>query len=519
MRQNGAKYPRIVWLLLFLIPPATLFPYLALHYSAPPGTEFTGFFFASDDPESYLTDMRLAEYGWKWNFMFTTEETTGGYIFLYYIILGRLALLLNLPLIVMYHLARIVSGTALILAAWLCLRTLPLTDRDRQWGLVLFCLAMQFPPFYDKYWGLLLISHPEIYPAANILLFPHTAFSQAMFLLAVYFFREWVCEKKTARVLKGNVVLLGLTIVHPYMLLPYFLIILITFCFHYRRFPLTEAAKISAFFVLSIPYLVYLSFLMTRPDMRQWQIQSPTVLTSPWEIVTHDGILLALGVAGLFLLLRREGWKSEHLWLYTVPFLLALLPFPFQERLLEGAGPGLCFAGGAAISSVISRCKSKLAGPFTTGLLLIPLISVLFAPVINPAPRAFMSEEEVSVHRWIDARLDQYNVILSDIPYSLRIPARAGCRVWCGHHDQTLRAKEKAAVLRKFFSSKTFDRDAFLRNNRIDYVLWDTARYPLYLTSSLVPVKLSGKLVLLRNRNAGDFTDSRFINPRQGRRG
>ncbi|MEW6772140.1 MAG: hypothetical protein AB1330_12250 [Bacillota bacterium] len=498
MRQNNAKYPKFFWLLLLLIPLATLFPYLALHYLAPPGTEFTGFFFASDDPESYLANMRLAEYGWKWNFMFTAEDTAGGYIFLYYILLGKLALLLNLPLIVIYHAARIISGMTLILAAWLCLKTLPLTETERKWGLALFSLAIQFPPFYDKYWGLLLIFHPEISPLANILLLPHVAFSQAMFLLTVYFYRKWVREKKITHLLKGNLVLLGLVTVHPYMLLPSLLLISITLYFHHRRFIFKEAAKTGAFFILCTPYLVYLLFLMTQPDMRQWQAQSSTVFTYPWDPVLYNGILAVLGIFGLITISRQKGWQNELPWFCAAPFVLVLFPLSFQERLLEGAGPGLAFAGGVAISSVLSRCRRQ-GGASLFLILLVPALTVLLAPVFNPSTANFIQEEEVLLYQWMDAHLDRNDVVLAGIAHSLCIPARVGCRVWCGHHDQTFRVKEKYALVKKFFTSSAFDREAFLRKNKIDYVLWDTARFPLQPTNSLVPVKVSGKLVLLRN--------------------
>ncbi|WP_445951793.1 hypothetical protein [Thermodesulfitimonas sp.] len=122
--------------------------------------------------------------------MFTAEDTRGGYIFLYYIFWGKLALWLHLPLIVVFHLARITSSLLLILAAWRYLNTFPLREGERRWGLVFFCLAIQFPRFYDREWGLLLIFHPEFYPAANMLLLPHVAFSQAMFLFAAYCLRE-----------------------------------------------------------------------------------------------------------------------------------------------------------------------------------------------------------------------------------------------------------------------------------------------------------------------------------------
>lgn len=500
------QYPRFFWLLLLGVPALTLLPYLILYATAPPGTAFTGFFFASDDLESYLTDMRLAAYGWKWNFMFTAEDTRGGYIFLYYIFWGKLALWLHLPLIVVFHLARITSSLLLILAAWRYLNTFPLRDGERQWGLIFFCLAIQFPRFYDREWGLLLIFHPELYPAANMLLLPHVAFSQAMFLLAGSYLREWARTREAKYILRGNAALFGLVLVHPYMLLPYALLALLTLYFHRGPALVSDLRAIASFFFLSTPYLVYLYFLMRQPDIRAWQAQSIT-LAPLREILTRDAALLLPALAGLWRLVRCSYRpRREAAWFYAVPFLPVLFPLSFQERLSEAAGPGFCFAAGVAVAAVASRCRTRWGRAVLFLLLLTPLAAVCLTPVNRPSEWCFMRREEVALHRWLAAHLGREDVVLAEPLYSLRIPARAGCRVWVGHHDQTLNAKKKREEVARFFGDPTFDREAFLRKNHVDYVLWDTERYAMKPPAALVPVGRWGSLILFRN-------DARALSP------
>ncbi|RPF42736.1 hypothetical protein EDD75_1846 [Thermodesulfitimonas autotrophica] len=496
------RYPRFFWLLFFGVPVLTLLPYLMLYAAAPPGTTFTGFFFASDDLESYLTDMRMAEYGWKWNFMFTAEDTRGGYIFLYYIFWGKLALWLHLPLIVAFHLARITASLLLILAAWRYLNTFSLREAERRWGLVFFCLAIQFPRFYDREWGLLLIFHPEFYPAANMLLLPHVAFSQAMFLFAAYCLREWARTRKVKYILCGNAALLGLVLVHPYMLLPYALLALLTLYFHRGPRVASDLRALASFLLLATPYLVYLYFLMHQPDIRAWQAQSATL--TPWrEILTRDAALLLPALAGLLVLWRREGPRREAACFWAAPFLPVLFPLSFQERLLEAAGPGFCFAAGIAVAAVASWCRTRWGPVVLTLILLAPLSAVCLTPVNRPSAWCFMRREEVALHRWIDAHLGREDVVLAAPLYSLRLPARAGCRVWAGHHDQTLNAKEKRRKVARFFGDPTFDQEAFLRENHVDYVLWDTERCALKPPAALVPVGRWGSLILFRNEKEG----------------
>ncbi|MEW6173503.1 MAG: hypothetical protein AB1510_10655 [Bacillota bacterium] len=467
------EYPLFFWLLLILVPLATLVPYVVLYYHAPEGTTFSGFIFASDDPDSYLANMHLAEYGWKFKFMFTAEDTTGGYIFLFYIFLGKLALLFKTSYVLMFHIARIISGIFLIFSGWLFSKTLPLTRNERKWGFVLFCLAVQFPAWCHKYWGL-VIYNPEASPFINTLLLPHVAFSQALFLLGIYFFRRWLVTESAVTIAWGNILIIGLVVVYPYALLPFLAVCLVSFYFHERCFPIKKALKFGFFFIASIPYLIYLLMLTKHPDIRQWQVQSATVFSSPFEPIVFNIILTMSGIVGLFMIYRREGLRSELLWICAIPFLLVFLPFKFQERLLQGAGPCLSFAGGIAINIIETRIKRVHRDLLIVGLLVatsLPLIT----PIFNPPERSFLTNAEVSMYRWMQVNLTQNDVVLTDLPYSARIPGRAGCRVWCGHHDQTFKVDEKHGKLKRFFTDKSFDRNDLLKRNNINYILWDTA--------------------------------------------
>jgi hypothetical protein len=490
------EYPKFFWLLLFFVPLLTLVPYISLHFLAPPGSQFTGFMYASDDLETYLANMRFAQYGWKYNFIFTSEETAGGYVFLYYIALGKLAFLLNIPLIAVYHAARVLSGMLLIYAGWLCLKTLPLREEERKWAIILFCLALQFP-LYDREWGL-IISFPEVFPLANILLLPHIAFSQAMFLLSVYFFRQWLKEEKTVHIIQGNFTFLGLMLVHPYMLLPYAVAVLVSLYFSGKRIKPKELAGAASFFILAAPYLLYFLLLMSHPDMKEWDAQGKTIFGSFLEPVVLSYFLGLLGIAGLILIYREE--RKELLWLCSAPFLLIFLPFNFQERLLEGAGPFLAFAGGLTLNRIAGQFK-KPAGRFLPVLFLsLPLFAALLLPAFNPPERSFLDADEVAMYEWMAENLGRDDVVLADVKHSLTIPARVGCRVWVGHHASTFRVKEKVKIMREFFTRDDFDRTPFLKNENISYVLWDTGLYELIPAETLTDVKTSGRLVLFKKR-------------------
>ena len=464
--------------------------------------EFTGFIFASDDPDSYLANMRLAQYGWKYHFMFTPEETKGGYIFLFYIFLGKLALLSKVPFIVMFHLARVVSGMVLLLSGWLFLKTLNLTDSERNWSFVVFSLGVQFPVFCHNYWGL-MIYYPEVSQLANILLLPHIAFAQALFVLGLYFLQVWLASGKALYVVAGNLAVLGMALVYPYILLPFLLVSLFIAGFRKRGSSVIERLKPAAFLIAGSPYVFYLLFLITQPDFRQWQSQSATILSSPLEFVAFNSLVVFTGFFGLFLIFRREGLRSQLFWVYASPLLLMSLPLSFQERLLAGAGPGLSFAAGYTINSIGLRFGKRYMTYVLLALFVIPAAVPLLAPILNPPARSFMTSAEVSMYAWMETNLTGKDVVLADLPHSLRIPGRAGCRVWCGHHDQTFNVDEKHRQLKRFFTDDGFDRDRFLRENNIDYVLLGAEGPTILPVRSLAAVKRCGDLTLYKKEPAG----------------
>ena len=78
-----------------------------------------GFFYLGDDANTYLAKMRQGwEGSWAWQNRYTTESSPVAYLFMFWIVLGHLAALLNLPLIVTFHLARVAAAFALMAAAW-----------------------------------------------------------------------------------------------------------------------------------------------------------------------------------------------------------------------------------------------------------------------------------------------------------------------------------------------------------------------------------------------------------------
>jgi len=94
-------------------------PYLYAYAVQPHDQVFMGFFYLGDDANTYLAKMRQGwEGAWSWDNRYTTESSPTAYLFLFWIALGHLAALFHLPLIVVFHLARVAAAFALMAAVW-----------------------------------------------------------------------------------------------------------------------------------------------------------------------------------------------------------------------------------------------------------------------------------------------------------------------------------------------------------------------------------------------------------------
>jgi hypothetical protein len=93
----------------------TSLPYLYGALISTPGAQFGGLVIGVEDGNSYLAKMRLgATDGWQFYLFYTSEPHQGAYLFLFHLALGKIVRLSGLPLILVYHLARIVCGLFLL---------------------------------------------------------------------------------------------------------------------------------------------------------------------------------------------------------------------------------------------------------------------------------------------------------------------------------------------------------------------------------------------------------------------
>jgi hypothetical protein len=97
-------------------------PYLVGYLFTPPGRVFGGFVLDVVDSNAYLAKMQQGAQGhWKAVLLHTPEDHPALRLYVFYLALGHLAAWLGLPLILVYHAARVVCGLILLIGLYMFL--------------------------------------------------------------------------------------------------------------------------------------------------------------------------------------------------------------------------------------------------------------------------------------------------------------------------------------------------------------------------------------------------------------
>ena len=127
-----------VFLTIVILTIGISLPYILAARSAGEGYVFGGFLVNPLDGNSYLAKMQQGLAGqWEFSLTYSPQGGGGAYIFLFYIFLGHLAGWTGLPLLLVFHLARLLASIGLLVALWRFFRWLAKDDLDLAWKMFL----------------------------------------------------------------------------------------------------------------------------------------------------------------------------------------------------------------------------------------------------------------------------------------------------------------------------------------------------------------------------------------------
>ena len=457
--------------------------------ATPPGQEFTGVLFNGPDTNTYLAKMAEGRRGeWVFHLAHTSEGGDGGAVtFVYYLLLGKLAGLLGLSNILVFHLARLVNGAFLLIVSFGFIRLLFTEQKRQRWAFVLVCLSSGLG------WLALLagwLSTPpdfwvaEGYTFLSILANPHFPLATALTILVIV---GWLVGQETGRPVYYVEAGLGsflLGFIHPFML---FALGAVTGLFWLRQTITNRRPNWLSFGTLAAIGLVggpgaFLTWWGTQNDplLQRWMSQNQTITLDLFQSLIGYGLLVPLALFGAWWVerslpkqtpadpVRLARWRLVTSWVVATVIML-LLPVSFSRRFEEGLHLPLCCLAAAGWYEVIAlRLGLNFRRPLrqlltlalvTTSLMLV-MIQTAFLylphePVDEPVRSPYFSAGERGALDWLNQNAQVGEVALAGPLLGNVLPGRTPVRVLYGHPMETLDAARKLTLVEQFFKETT----------------------------------------------------------------
>ncbi len=496
----------IRWVLLWSISILGLscLPYLYACLVTPDDMQFTGLLSNPTDGNSYLAKMRQGAQGnWLFHLPYTSEDHDGAFIFTYYLFLGRLSALLGLPLILTYHLARVVNSLILLFVVYYFASLLGLDKRPLRTAFLLVGLSSGLGwlavPFNVLAPDLRV---PEAITFYSIFANPHFPLAMALMLLIFAF----VIVPSQRNAFFGAVfasILLG--IVQPFCVITVYSVLGGYFVLRFlqeRRLPWPEILRGMVVGAATAPIIAYDYYVYTfNPALHAWSEQNITLSPPLWEYAIAYGLVLALTVGGAVLAIRRRSKVDLFLLAWsTVNGLLLYAPFSLQRRLVMGLHVPLCILAAMALSRYVLPRSSPARRTLILGAFIVLTIPsnlfVLMASMAGAAghdSRLYLYRDEAKAMTWLKENTQPADIVLASPEMGLFIPAWAGNRVLYGHPFETIEAEKKRALAETFYQTQTEEsaRQGIIESYHVAYVFYGPRERALTGGQPEIPSMLS----------------------------
>jgi hypothetical protein len=445
---------------------------------------FGGFLINTTDGHSYLAKMQLGYQGdWKFVLPYTADPGEGAYLFLLYIGLGHLSRIINLPLLTVFHVARLISAVFLLWVLSVYFKSIFREPKMQLLGFSIAALgsgvgwlAVVFGSITSDFWV------AEAYPFLSMYTNPHFSLGLGLMILAII---PGFGGKPISNLLLG----LALGFVQPFAVVIVIFVLSIEAAIEIinssgrvlnRIKESKQIIKLLIFgigggFVLLYQYWVILS----DPVLSIWNQQNITESPGLLDLVISLSPCLILAVLGTL-----KGWKSEQgrlivVWA-AVSLILVFIPWNLQRRFLSGIYVPLAGLSVLGIEVIVKKTSIKFQ---TIVILLFCLILptniiVLLSGIRAAAgqdPQIFISSSLVDGLDWITDYTERDDIFLANEKNGLYIPSMTGRRVVYGHPFETINADIEKDFEENFFLGELSTEIAQnqLEQKGVDYIFYE----------------------------------------------
>ena len=484
-----------LWLLTWsvVIVVITLLPYLYGAIISTPESKFSGFVIGLEDGNSYLSKMQQGRSGyWLFRLAYTPEPHQAELFFLFYILLGKVAGLTNLPNVLIFPLSRLVTIPLGLLSFYYFAAYFTEQVRVRRFAWFIFSFTAGLGWLWLILGGTAELGRMPVdlwVPDASFFLtaltYPHLPLAQGLLFLlsvaAIEFVRQG--QKWVGFVAAGCG--LAVSLIHPQTLPVISLILglhILWQYYHQKQQLFTKMIRLGLVILPTLPYLLYVFVVFNRnPAFIAWRLQSLTYSPAPLHYLLGFGFTLIFAAIGFGITWRPVEPKSRflHIWIITVPVLL-YLPLALQRRFLDGYQAPLAVLAAIGFSWVIEKYHSRFwqAGMVILVLVGMSLTNVLLVTgaMITVAQRSsniFIPVAEIEAAHWLAKRTRQ-TVVLASYPTGNYLPTVADVHTFVGHGPETIQSDEKREQIKIFFKESTPDiwRLALLKQFNVTYLYY-----------------------------------------------
>jgi len=464
-------------------------PYVYAESQAGEGYVFGGFLLNPQDGNTYLAKMYLGWRGeWLFTLPYTAEKGQGVFLYFYYILLGHVAHSLRMPLILAYHVARVLSAGVMSLAIYrFIVAYLPGGTAPRL-AYILACfgagsgwLAIPFGAVTSDFWV------AEAYPFLSAYVNPHFPLSLALLLFLLLPVETTELDRPAKYIRPAGIVAaaFALAVLSP------FAIAIALVCWSgmalwellhaYFRHSIARPGgylyRLGWIALGGLPLVAYeLAVTSLDPLLSGWNAQNLTPAPPLWDLLLSLSPLLLLVPAGIRSALYSGNDKERLLIVWCIASVALLyIPWSLQRRFMVGIFIPVATLSVLALSQRIKDGRRYwLWGTLLVVLAMPTNLLVLQAGrhgIQTRDARLYLGLDEATALDWIQTNTPPDALILAAPETGLFIPARTGRRVIYGHPYETVQAESQKLIAERFFQGEQSpDMEALLA--KVDYIFY-----------------------------------------------
>ncbi|MCB0211437.1 MAG: hypothetical protein KDJ52_19010 [Anaerolineae bacterium] len=516
------------WVMMWtvLIVAVSALPLLIAWAMTPPGWNFTGILVNPLDGHSYLAKMEQGATGhWLFHLTYTPEPHAGAFLFTFYVGLGHVARLTGLPLVVVFHLARLLAGVGLLLTVYRFIAHITMSIVERRLAFLLIgtasglgWLGLIFGAFPIDFWV------PEAFVHYSLHANPHFPLG-LMLMLLVLMQVVWPYTQALllSRIVMPTLLAILLAIVLPFAVVIVWLLLAAligrTVLIHKGRLLWSHIWPTLGVVGGSLPVVGYQYWVtITNPILAGWNAQNVTSTPPVMNVILGFGIIGGLALIKIVHIIRQKGREtSEGEWLLCLWVIISIgllyVPFTLQRRFITGLHIPLAILAAIGLRRWLTQSKRStlfqqriVLSVVVVGLLetlLVWGLPILFIKqqTIDSLTTSvlFIQDDEAAAFQWLRDNTKPDDVVLASPRIGMWVPGQTGARAFYGHPFETVAAEDKKAQVEAFYRG-----DQPSTSPASDYIFYGVSEQaigrPQYL-QELPVVFSSGNVTIYKNQH------------------